>query len=216
MRSPLTGMMFVLELTHDINALPVLLVATVTALGFTVLLMRRSILTEKLARRGQHIAREYSVDIFELQRVGDVMDREPPILSENTTVTELAGRIARGEPGVARRQSVILVDADRKLAGIVTRGDLFDAQQRDDLEPDSLAIDAGSREVVVCFPDETLHEVISRMVRHEIGRLPVVHRDDPLRVVGYLGRADILRAKARSHSEEEHRERGPLLRRSRT
>lgn len=73
MRSPLTGIFFMLELTADFNALPALLCGSVAALGVTVLLMRRSILTEKLARRGQHIAREYSVDIFELMRVGEVM-----------------------------------------------------------------------------------------------------------------------------------------------
>ena len=77
MRSPLTGLVFILELTHDFNALPALLVGSVAALCVTVLLLRRSILTEKLARRGQHIAREYSVDVFERLRVGDVMDPHP-------------------------------------------------------------------------------------------------------------------------------------------
>ena len=76
MRSPLTGMFFMLELTHDFNALPALLCGSVAGLAVTVLLMKRSILTEKLARRGQHIAREYSVDILELMRVGDVMEAD--------------------------------------------------------------------------------------------------------------------------------------------
>ncbi|MDE3067341.1 MAG: chloride channel protein [Verrucomicrobiota bacterium] len=76
MRSPLTGRIFILELTHDLNALPALFIGSVAALGVTVLVLRRSILTEKLARRGQHIAREYSVDLFELVRVGEVMDRQ--------------------------------------------------------------------------------------------------------------------------------------------
>src|ERR1041384_7526034 len=79
MRSPLTGMFFLLELTHDLKALPAFLCGSVAALAVTVLLLRRSILTEKLARRGQHIAREYSVDLFELMRVGDVMDMTPPV-----------------------------------------------------------------------------------------------------------------------------------------
>ena len=72
-------MIFALELTHDFNVLPALLVGRVAALGVTVLLLRRSILTEKLARRGQHITREYSVDLFEFIRVGEVMDRTPPV-----------------------------------------------------------------------------------------------------------------------------------------
>ena len=55
--------------------LPALLVGCVAAHGVTVLLLRRSILTEKIARRGHHMAREYSVDPFEVHRVGEVMDR---------------------------------------------------------------------------------------------------------------------------------------------
>src|SRR5205823_9556280 len=70
MRSPLTGIIFALELTHDINVLPALLIAAVVAHGFTVLVMKRSILTEKVARRGYHISREYSVDPLELVSVG--------------------------------------------------------------------------------------------------------------------------------------------------
>ena len=98
MRAPLTGMAFVLELTHDVNALPALLIGSVAALCVTVLLLRRSILTEKLARRGQHVTREYSVDVFELARVADVMFRHPPTIPATTTVAELSDRIARGDP----------------------------------------------------------------------------------------------------------------------
>ena len=65
MRSPLTGTIFALELTHDVNVLPALLIASVMAYGLTVLVMKRSILTEKLARRGYHISREYSIDPLE-------------------------------------------------------------------------------------------------------------------------------------------------------
>src|SRR6185369_10780987 len=108
MRSPLTGIFFMLELTHDLNALPAVLIGSVAALCVTVLLLRRSILTEKLARRGQHVAREYSVDVFELTRVNDVMDRNPPIVPETTTVAELSDRIAQGDPVLSRRQGTCL------------------------------------------------------------------------------------------------------------
>ena len=110
MRSPLTGVVFLLELTHDLNALPALLIGTVAALCVTVLWLRRSILTEKLARRGQHIAREYSVDVFSLVRVRDVMDPHPPRVRSDTTVADLADRIARHDPAVATRHATLLVD----------------------------------------------------------------------------------------------------------
>lgn len=210
MRSPLTGMVFVLELTHDLNVLPALMIGSVAALGVTVLLMRRSILTEKLARRGQHVAREYSVDIFELARVADVMDRNPPLASASTTVAELSERIARGDQTLSGRQGTILVDEAGRLAGIITRGDILPILQNGE-GPSTTAIEAASTDVVVTYPDETLRDAIAKMLARNIGRLPVVDRSDPGWVIGYLGRADILAARVRLHDEEERREQGPLF-----
>jgi CBS domain-containing protein len=213
MRSPLTGMVFILELTHDLNALPGLLIGSVAGLGVTVLLLRRSILTEKLARRGQHIAREYSVDVFELARVGDVMDRNAPTAASTMPLAELSARIARGETAFARRQATFVIDPQGRLTGIVTRGDLVAALQDDAKR--SLALgEIATTDVEVAFPDETLQDAVARMLKRGIGRLPVVDRDEPTRIVGYLGRADILAARSRRHEEEEVRERGPLLTRS--
>ncbi len=210
MRSPLTGMIFVLELTHDLNALPALLIGSVAALCVTVLLLRRSILTEKLARRGQHIAREYSVDLFELMRVADVMDPNPPIVPATTTVTALSDRIAQGDPTVSRRQGTLLVDESGRLAGIITRGDIVQTLRRDKASA-TVVLEAGETDVTVTYPEETLQDAIGKMLKREVGRLPVVERADPGKIVGYLGRAEILAARLRRHEEEERRERGPLL-----
>ncbi|HNC22669.1 MAG TPA: chloride channel protein [Opitutaceae bacterium] len=210
MRSPLTGMVFILELTHDLNALPALLIGSVTALAVTVLLLKRSILTEKLARRGQHIAREYSVDVFELARVGDVMDPRPPLARSELTVEELVRRIGEGDAVLARRQGTMVVDAADRLVGLVTRGDLLRAAQAPGAGKQTLA-EIVARPPVVAFPDETLHDALARMLGQRIGRLPVVSRSDPHHVVGYLGRADILAARERLRHEEEIRERGPAL-----
>ena len=210
MRSPFTGMVFTLELTHDLNALPALFIGSVAALGVTVLVLRRSILTEKLARRGQHIAREYSVDLFELMRVGDVMDFQPPMVPATTTVGELSARIASGEPAVSRRQAALIVNADLKLAGIITRGDLVRALESVPTG-DQAVLEAGKTQLVITHPDESLHDAVAKMLKHGLGRLPVVKRDEPDRVVGYLGRGDILAARTRYHEEEELRSRGPLV-----
>ena len=209
MRSPFTGMVFILELTHDLNALPALFVGSVAALGFTVLVLRRSILTEKLARRGQHISREYSVDLFELIRVGDVMDRDVPTVATDVTVGELSGRIAKNDPAVSRRQGTLIVDANSELAGIITRGDLVRALEN--YPTGNLSVlEAGKTDVVVTYQDELLHDAIAKMLKHNIGRLPVVKRDEPGRAVGYLGRGDILKARMRLHEEEESRSEGPV------
>lgn len=209
MRSPLTGMVFLLELTHDLNALPALLVGTVAALCVTVLMLRRSILTEKLARRGQHITREYAVDVFALIRVGEVMDRTPPVVSAQATVAALADQLAQPGSTVSRRQA-ILIERDGKLAGIVTRGDLLRAQRAEDANTITV-VDAGTADPMTVFPDATLDEAMGKMLQHNIGRLPVVAREDSRKIVGYLGRAEILAARMRGHEEERQREKGPLF-----
>jgi chloride channel protein, CIC family len=211
MRSPLTGMIFLLELSHDLNALPALLVGCVVALAVTVLLMRRSILTEKLARRGQHITREYSVDLFELTRVAEVMDKEAPVLSADTKVAQLSAMIAEGGTLIAQRQGTLLVDAENRLLGIITRADIVRALQEDP-RGQTKVLEAGTAKPIVSYPDELLHDALAKMLRNDIGRLPVVAREEPWRVLGYLGRSSILEARWRHLQEEEVRERGEVVR----
>ena len=210
MGAPLTGMVFLLELTHDVNALPAFLIGSVASSCVTVLLLKRSILTEKLARRGQHIARDYSVDVFELIRVGDVMDRNPPVIPADATVAMLAERIAQGDPRIAGRQGTLVLDAAGMLSGLVTRDDLAEALRND---PTGAAVvgTIARKDVVTVHPDETLHAAINRMLKGGVGRLAVVDRLDSGRVLGYLGRAEILAARLRRQTEEELREKGPLF-----
>ena len=210
MRSPLTGMFFLLELTHDFNALPALLCGTVAALAVTVLLLRRSILTEKLARRGQHVAREYAVDLFELMRVGDAMDRQPPVVADDLPLNAFAARVAANDAVLCRHQGVLLVNGAGHLTGIITRGDVVRALQAQPGKSLTVLDAAGARlpDVRITYADETLHDAIARLLRYGIGRLPVVSRMEPRHIVGYLGRADILAARHRYHHEEDVRERG--------
>ncbi len=208
MRAPLTGMIFLLELTHDFNALPALLVGSVAALCVTVLLLRRSILTEKLARRGQHITREYAVDIFELIRVGEVMDPKPPVVTADTSMTALAEKIAEAGSTFARRQATLITE-NGQLVGIVTRGDLLRAQRA--AESGTLTVlQAGTANPLTAFTDETLNDAMNKMLQRDIGRLPVVERRAPGVVVGYLGRAEILAARMRHREEEQRREKWPF------
>ena len=210
MGAPLTGLFFVLELTHDLNALPALLCGAVASLAVTVLVLRRSILTEKLARRGQHLTREYAVDPFELTRAGEVMDPAPPTLPADLPLAELSARLAAHDPALTRHQGVLLVDGEGKLAGILTRGDVVRALEGAAASGRTLtardAAGAVGEAVRVCHPDETLHAVMGRLLRHGVGRLPVVPREDARRIVGYLGRTDTLAARTRAYEEEEVRE----------
>jgi CIC family chloride channel protein len=87
----------------------------------------------------------------------------------------------------------------------VTRGDLLRALQRDP-SGSVRVLDAGSTKLVVAYPDELLHDAIARMLKNDIGRLPVVSRENPRQLVGYLGRSSVMVARARYLEEEELRE----------
>ena len=212
MRSPLTSMIFTLELTQDLNLLPGLLVGCIAAHGVTVLLLRRSILTEKVARRGFHVMREYSVDPLTMVRVGEVMDKNAVIVRANMPLIELSDRIARHEPEVSRHQGLLIVDENNHLTGIITRGDIVHALEQNGHNDSTVAM-AGSHDLVVTFPDEVLHEAAIKMLRNNIGRLPVVSRADARRIVGYFGRNNLMAGHLRQLEEEHLRERRFLRRR---
>ena len=118
MRAPLTGALFAVELTGNLTMLPALLAATASAYGVTVLLLRRSMLTEKLARRGQHITREYSVDPYELTRVGELMVRDVATLPADLPLAEAVQVL---EAGLHRIYPVL--DGRGRPAGTVSRAD---------------------------------------------------------------------------------------------
>jgi CBS domain-containing protein len=140
-------------------------------------------------------------------RVAETMDRSGPIIAANTSVGELAERIARRDPEVSRHQALLVVDDKGQLEAIITRGDIFRALER---EPSGSASvrESGSSRLIVTYPDETLSEASYKMLRHDIGRLPVVERTNPKQIVGYLGRPNIMAARLRRMEEEHVREPG--------
>jgi chloride channel protein, CIC family len=211
MRSPITAIIFTLELTHDLNVLPGLLVATVAAHTITVLMLRRSILTEKVARRGYHIMREYTVDPLTQVRVAEVMDTQFQTVLAKMTAVELSERIAKGDPLVSRHQAIPIVDDNNRLAGIITRGDVIRALKATN-NPELTVLEAGTEEVLVAYPDELLVDAVTRMLKNDIGRLPVVSQEDPKKLVGYLGRAAVMAASLKRLEEEHEREPGWLSR----
>ncbi|MFL6253731.1 MAG: CBS domain-containing protein [Pyrinomonadaceae bacterium] len=190
-----------------LNLLPGLLVGSIAAHALTVLLLRRSILTEKVARRGYHVTREYSVDPLTALRVEEVMDRDVPTVQGSMKVSELSERIARHDPRLTSRQGIPVLDDEGRLVGIITRGDVLRALERGE-DGDTTVLDAGSASLIVTYPDEVLQEAVVKMLRADIGRLPVVERKDPRRLVGYLGRAGVMAARVRQHEEEHVREQG--------
>jgi chloride channel protein, CIC family len=165
--------------------------------------MRHSILTEKLARRGRPVAREYIVNPMRLLEVADVMERDVPTVPGSLKITELFRRLLRDDPLHGRRHAWPLVDDEGHLVGILTRGDLVGALDEPDGPERETALELGSKRLIVAYPDELLETAAERMLQAEVGRLPVVRRDDPRVLVGYLGRAEVLAAWLQAARDEQ-------------
>lgn len=209
-RATFTFIIFAFEITRDYNSVLPLMLVSVIAEGIAILLMpKATIMTEKLARRGLYIHQDYEADIMQQIPVSEMMDVDPPTINANMTIGELADRIARHEPGISRHQGLMVVDDEGKLAGMITRGDLLRALDADPLGHTPV-LQAGSRSLVVTYPDEVLHRAAAKMLRSNIGRLPVVDRKDPKKIVGYIGRPGIMAARLRRLDEENVREPGWL------
>src|SRR5438105_12831653 len=209
-RATFAFIIFAFEITRDYNSVLPLMLVSVIADGISMLLMpRASIMTEKLARRGLRIHHEYEADVLHYTTVSETMERDIPTIPAGTRIAELAERIARREPDVSRHQGLLVLDAEDKLAGIITRGDVMRALDNDPSGAMTV-LEAGSQNVVVTYPDEALHEASEKMLRFNIGRLPVVEREDPRTVVGYLGRPGIMAARVRKLRDEYVRGPGRL------
>jgi chloride channel protein, CIC family len=207
-RATFSFIIFAFEITRDYNSVLPLMLVSVIADGIAMLLMpRASIMTEKLARRGLHIHQDYETDVLQQMMVAETMDKDVPKLSAEMTISEFSDRIARRDPEISRHQGMVILDSAGKLVGLITRGDVMRALDHDPSGAMSV-LEAGTRNVTVTYPDELLHDAAAKMLRNDIGRLPVVEREDPQRVVGYLGRPGIMAARLRRLEEEHVREPG--------
>jgi H+/Cl- antiporter ClcA len=197
MRAPLTATIFAFGLTHDSNALLPLLTTSAVAYGFTVLTMRRSILTEKIARRGYHIYREYGIDPLERHSVEEVMTREVRSIDAALPVAEALaqyfgeGQVHRAYP-VLRGNAVIGM-ADRAMLAAFSVGTVGDACE-------------GSAPLFA-LAGENCRVVATRLARHRLERLPVVKDAQSLALVGLVARSDLIKPSLAHFDEEEKRER---------
>jgi chloride channel protein, CIC family len=203
MRSPFTSIVFALELTHDVNALLALLVVCTVAHLFSVLTLKRSILTEKVARRGYRVLREYEVDPLHALLVRDVMRTDVLTLDPLSAVAALYEQLPEGAPARRQRLYPVLAAKDRVLLGVVSLADARDAHE----QRSRSAAEALARVPVVAGAEETLRAVADRMVASGHTVLPVVDRHDPPRLLGLVSQFDLLKAHERVLIEERHRER---------
>src|SRR6185437_8534631 len=153
------------------HLLPQLFTASVAGFGFTVLAMRRSILTERIARRGLHLTREYGVDPFAVMRVGDVMAKPVDTLPATMPVAEAARFFAESE----RHKSYPVVDAKGLVRAMVSRADVL-RWTRDGWTAGETLGDLDS-DMVTAFPDEMTGALADRMAETGASRVPVVSRE---------------------------------------
>ncbi len=203
MRSPFTGIVFAIELTHDVNMILPLLVAVVIAHAVTVLLMQRSILTEKISRRGYHVSREYAIDPLEILFVREVMRTNIVSIREDTPAHALTGTLLESDRD--RQRLYPVVDGDRRLVGVVTRRELQQVVGRQASSVGGV-LETARRSMTVAYPDETLRVVAHRMASTGLTRFPVVERGTQ-RLLGVVALSDLLTARARLLESEQRRER---------
>ncbi len=201
MRAPIMSVMFALELTQDINALLPLLIASAVAYGFTVLAMPRSILTEKISRRGHHIYREYGIDPLERHMVSEVMTREVATIDGESAIADAlerhfgATQRHRAYPVLIGASFIGMIDRDALVAGAAKPGavrvaDLF-----------------GANVPAMALPGENCRTIATRLAVHGLERLPVVADAQSRRLVGVIARSDLVKPSLAHVDEEQTQER---------
>ncbi len=205
MRAPLTGTLFAMELTGNIHVLAPLLVASVAAYAVTVLLMRRSILTERIARRGQHIAREYTVDPFLQMRVAQIMTSPVDTLAALIPVAEAISFFTSVDES-KRHKSYPVVDDGGAVVAVVSRSDVLRWTREGWAQSATLGEQQRGQELFVGYADDLVGHLADRMAAADIGRVPILDRVTG-KLVGLVARRDLLRVRARIAVEERDRRR---------
>ncbi|MBZ9797910.1 chloride channel protein, partial [Mesorhizobium sp. ES1-4] len=205
MRAPLTATFFAVELTGNTHVLVPLIAACAAAHAVTVLSMKRSILTEKIARRGHHLVREYRVDPFALTRVREVMTSQVESVPATMTLHGAAAFLTAPE---TRHPSFPVVDKSRQVLGLIDPPAILRWRRAGKHRTTTLGELLAGSKVTLAYPDEYLEGLSDKLLTANVSHLPVVNREN-LQLVGYVGWKDLMRVRSRKQAEE--RERSILL-----
>ena len=204
MRSPLMATFFAVELTGNTHILLPVMVATVSAFTLTVLLMKRSILTERIARRGLHLSREYSVDPFLNSRVADIMIRNVETLPANMKVSDA---IEFYSSEAHRHKSYPVADGEGRLLGMIARADALNWAEDPESQNQTLAEALDGTILLEGYDDEIVAALADRMIANDVGRVPILSRVTG-QLVGLVARRDLLKVRARLMHQEVSRSQG--------
>jgi CIC family chloride channel protein len=192
-RAPFTAILIVFEMTNDYRLMVPLMAAVIISLIVAERLHKESIYTLKLTRRGIHLRRGRDIDVMENLTVAEAMRPAPEPVPNKLPLRMVPALLDK-----VRMHGLPVVDSNGKLCGVITIQDVEKAADRDELNLDLPVIQFCSKDLVFAYPDETVHHALERMSHRDIGRLPVVDHNSPTKLVGWISRADIIRAYERA------------------
>jgi len=192
-RAPFTAILIVFEMTDDIHLIIPLMTGVIFSMLVAERLHKESIYTLKLARRGIRLRRGRDVDVMENLTVKEVMRPAPEPIPSNMPLRMVPSLLDK-----VRMHGLPVIKDDGRLCGVVTVQDVEHAVDTDENNLDLPVTQFCSQQLVVAYPDETLHRALERMSHRDIGRLPVVDHNDPTKLIGWISRADIIRAYERA------------------
>lgn len=208
-RATFTFMFCAFETTRDFHALLPVMLVCIVADAVAYYRMPASIMTQKFVKRGMAVPGEYEPSTLKSVRVSEIMADKVTAIAPETPVGEVAQKMARNESGFDATQGVPIVAPDGEVVGIVTQRDLLRALEENPSGTQPVLTDK-SRRVFFAYPDELAYDALLRMLQNDVGRLPVVTRERPRTLVGYLSRGSFLSAWKRHLDEELVREGGWL------
>ena len=200
-RALLASIVFAFETTLQPLGLLPLLGGCTAAYLVSCVLMRHTIMTEKIARRGVRVPSEYAADYLDQVWVGSVASKDVIALAATDSIAQVKVWLATGTPETQHHAFPVL-DASEALLGVVTRHNVLEDCQGESASIRQLL----KRPPAVAFDNSSLREAADLMVREGVGRLPVVTRGEPGRVIGILTRSDLLSAHARRLDENAQRQ----------
>ncbi|MEX0746091.1 MAG: chloride channel protein [Phycisphaeraceae bacterium] len=189
-RTLLASVVFAFETTLQPMGLLPLLGGCAASYLVACLLMRESIMTEKIARRGVRVPADYAADLLEMIRVSEVATAKVITLKAGQRLEEVIARFGKHAQNRSLPQGFPVVDEQDVLVGVVTWRDIADGDQPGERRVGDII----RRPPIICYDDTTLRDAVDHMVNHDVGRVPVVERSDPGKIVGIITRSDVLSA----------------------
>ena len=204
MGAPLTAIIFAVEVTHTLDAVVPLAIGCTMAHATTALLLRRSILTEKVARRGHHVLREYVIDPFEAMRVADIMATPVQSLPAALSLGEAAAFFS--DPAAPPRHKCYpVVEEDGRVVGMAAHADVRLWLEAGQAAVRPLRDLLAGLPLAVGYEDEVVGQVADRMDAAGLGRIAILRRSDGA-LAGLVARRDLLRVRASATRQERERE----------